>query len=57
MLEKIPIFYKNKVNFVDALSLRTYFWDTAVQCGSKNSHNVVQLSPDEDNYYLLTPPY
>ena len=46
---------KNKVNFVETLSRRTYFWDTVVPCGSKNSHNVVQLNPDEDNYYLLTP--
>ena len=37
------------------LSRRTYFWDTAVPCGSENSHNVVQLNPDENKYYLLTP--
>ena len=37
------------------LSRRTYFWDTAVPCGSKIIHNVVQLNPDEDKYYLLTP--
>ena len=43
--KRIPIFYKNKVHFVDTLSRRTYFWDTAVPCGSKNSHNVVQLNP------------
>ena len=53
--KRIPIFYKNKVHFVDTLSRRTYFWDTAVPCGSQNSHNVVQLNPEEDNYYLLTP--
>ena len=52
---RIPIFDKNEVHFVDTLSLRTYFWDTAVPCGSKNSHNVVQLKPDEDKYYILTP--
>ena len=46
---------KNKVHFVDTLSRRTYFWDTAVPCGSENSHNVVQLNPDENKYYLLTP--
>ena len=28
---------------------------TEVPCGSENSHNVVQLNPDEDKYYLLTP--
>ena len=53
--KRIPIFYKIKVHFVDTLSRRTYFWDTAVPCGSKNSHNVVQLNPEEDKYYLLTP--
>ena len=52
---RIPIFCKNKVHFVDTLSRRTYFWDSAVPCGSENSHNVVQLNPDEDKYYLLTP--
>ena len=51
--KRIPIFYKNKADFVDTLSRRTYFWDTAVP--SENSHNVVQLNPDEDKYYLLTP--
>ena len=50
-----PIFYKNKSHFVDTLSRRTYFWDTASPCGSKNSHNVIQLNPDEDKFYLLTP--
>ena len=53
--KRIPIFYKNKVHFVDTLSRRTNFLDTAVPCGSENSHNVVQLNPDEDKYYLLTP--
>ena len=32
-----------------------FVWDTAVPSGSKNSHKVVQLNPDEDKYYLLTP--
>ena len=40
--KRIPLFYKNKVYFVDTLSRRTYFWDTAVPCGSENSHNVLQ---------------
>ena len=44
-----------KVHYVDTLSRRTYFWDTAVPCRSENSHNDVQLNPDEDKYYLLTP--
>ena len=47
---------ENKVLFVDTFSRRTHFWDTAVPCGSENNrHNVVQLNPNDDNYYLLTP--
>ena len=52
--KRIPLFYKNKVTFVDTLSRRTYFWDTAVPCGSENSHNVVQLNPEENkNLHLI----
>ena len=51
--KRIPRFYKNKVHLVDKLSRRTYFWNTAVPCGSKNSRNVVKLNPDEEKYYLL----
>ena len=50
--KRIPMFYNYKVRFGDTLSTRTYFWDTAVACGSENSHNVVQLKPNEDKYYL-----
>ena len=35
--KRIPIFCKKKVNLVDTLSRRTYFWDTAVPCGSKKA--------------------
>ena len=44
-----------KLHFVDTLSGKTYFWDTVVPCGPENSHNVVQLNPDADKYYRLTP--
>ena len=53
--KRIPIFYKNNVHFVVKLSRITYFWDTAVTCGSENSQNEVQLNPDENKYCLLTP--
>ena len=48
MLQKNPNILQNKVE-------EEHFWDTAVPRGSKNSHNVVQLNPDEDKYYLVTP--
>ena len=53
--ERIPIFEKNKVHFVDTFSRRQFFYDTAVSCGSENSHNVVKTNPDENKYYLLPP--
>ena len=34
---------------------KNIFLGSAVPCGSQNSHNVVQLNPDKDKYYLLTP--
>ena len=46
--KRIPMFYKNKVYFVDTISGSNFFCDTAVPCGSENSRNVVQLNPDED---------
>ena len=55
MLKKNPHVLQKKVHFIDTLSRISYFWDTAVPCGSENSHNVVHLIPEEDKYYLLTP--
>ena len=54
---RIPIFYQKKSTFCRYTfkTRRTYFWDTAVPCGSENSHNVVQLNPDVEKYYLITP--
>ena len=42
------------INFQDE-QIFGYHVDTVVPCGSENSHNVVQLNPGEDKYYLLTP--
>ena len=55
MLEKIPIFYKNKILFVDTFSEQIDFFVTVVPSGSENSLNVVQLIPNDDRYYYLTP--
>ena len=52
---KESLYSTKKVHIVDSLSIRTYFFDTAVSCGSEKSYTVVQLNPDEDIYYLLTP--
>ena len=50
-----PYSTKNKAHWVDTLSRGTYFWDTAVPYGSESSHEIAQLNPDQDNYYLLQP--
>ena len=49
--------YSTKIKYILLIHFKEehIFWDTAVPSGSKNSHNVVQLNPDEDKYYLLTP--
>ena len=38
---------KNKVYFVDTLSGRTLFWDTAVLFASKYSHKIVQFNQND----------
>ena len=46
--------YSTKIKYILLIHpKRTYFWDTAVPCGSENSHNVVPLNPDEDKNYLF----
>ena len=52
--KRIPIFYKNQVHTIYFF----YFQEEhifGIPCGSESCHNVVQLNPDEDKYYLLTP--
>ena len=48
LLGRITMFYKNRLHFVDTLSRRTNFWDTAVPCRSEEIHKVVKLNPDGD---------
>ena len=48
--------YSTKIKYILLIHSREFFfWDTAISCGSEKSHNVVQLNPDENKYYLLTP--
>ena len=37
------------------MSRSTYFWNTAVPCGSGNSQNVVQLNSYKDKHYFVIP--
>ena len=36
-------------------SFRKFFWVTVVPCGSEVSHNVEQLNPNENKFYLSIP--
>ena len=49
--------YSTKIEYILIIHFQEepFFSDTAVTCGSEKSHIVVQLNPDEDKYYLLTP--
>ena len=55
VIKESPYSIKIKYNLSTHFQDEHIFWDTSVQCGSENSHKVVQLKPDEDKYYLLTP--
>ena len=56
VIKEFPYSIKIKYNFLTHSNAELIFvWDTAVPSGSENSHNVVQLNPDEDKYYLLAP--
>ena len=48
LLGRITMFYKKRLHFVDTLSRRTNFWDTAVPCRSEETMKVVNLNPDGD---------
>ena len=51
----IPIFYKKKYILSIHFQDEHIFGIPQSQVDQKNSHNVVQLNPDENKYYLLTP--
>ena len=49
---KIPYNLFKKIDVLDTLSLRTFVWDTAISCGSGNSHIVVNLK--NSNEMIIT---
>ena len=53
--KKFP--YSTKIKYILLIHFQDehFFGVTAVPCGSENSHNVVQLNPDEEKYYSLIP--
>ena len=56
MLATYTYILKKKIHFVDTLSRRIYFWDTAaVPCGFEKGQDEVQLNPNENKFDFLTP--
>ena len=53
--ERIPIFYQNKVQFVDQVTRKTFPWSIKAPCKSDNFDQHISLDVDGDNTYRLTP--
>ena len=53
--ERIPIYYQNKVQFVDQVSRKTFPRSIEAPCKSDNFDQQISLDADGDNTYRLTP--
>ena len=53
--ERIPIYYQNKLQFVDQVTRKTFPWSIKAQCKSENFDQQISLDADGDEIYRLTP--
>ena len=53
--ERIPIYYQNKLQFVDQVTRKTFPWSIKAPCKSKNFNQQISLDADGDDTYRLTP--
>ena len=53
--ERIPIYYQNKVQFVDQVTHKTFHCSIKAPCKSDNLDQQISLDEDGDNAYRLTP--
>ena len=53
--ERIPIYYQNKLQFVDQVTRKTFPWSTKAPCKSKNFDQQISLDADGDDTYRLSP--
>ena len=53
--ERIPIYYQNKLKFVDQVTRKTFAWSIKAPCKSENFDQQISLDADGDDTYRLTP--
>ena len=54
-LERIPIFYQNKLKFVDQVTRKTFPWSIKSTCKANNFDQQISLDADGDDTFRLTP--
>ena len=53
--DRIPIYYQNKLQFVDQVTRKTFPWSIKAPCKSGNFDQQISLDADGDDTYRLTP--
>ena len=53
--DKIPILYKNRVQYVHQLTRQTYFWAKKVQCSHSNFDQLISIDTEGTARYRVTP--
>ena len=54
--EHIPIYYNNRVHFVDHVTRQTLDWSRQTTCDPRSTDQLIPLDPDSDgDWYRLTP--
>ena len=53
--ERIPIYYQNKLQFVDQVTRKTFSWSVKEPCKSDKFDEQFSLDADSDDTYRLTP--
>ena len=52
--EGIPIYYQNKLQFIDEVTRKTFLWSIKAPCKSENFDQQISLNADGDDTYRLT---
>ena len=53
--DKIPILYKNRVQYVHQLTRQTYLWEKKVPCSHSNFDQLISIDTEGASRYRLTP--
>ena len=53
--DRIPIYYQNKLQFVEQVTQKIFPWSIKAPCKSENFDQRISLDADGDDTYRLTP--